>query len=99
MSASPGDPARSRDVLRHVPPDVRDLLQEPPYRCGRRERVFLLLWFAGYAAPHAAALAAGPGDAVDALWRSAGEPDDQTIERMASDAMVLASIVGHRRVQ
>ena len=48
--------------------------------------MFLTLWFAGYERVHAAALAAGPTEEVEALWCAAGSPVDEVLERMASDA-------------
>jgi len=71
------------DVLRLIPPEIARALREPPRRQGRRQRVFLVLWAAGYEPAHAAALAAGPVDEVERLWIAAGRPGDATLERMS----------------
>jgi hypothetical protein len=90
-----GGTTDSIDVLRHVPDDVASLLGQVGGN-GRRQRVFLLLWWAGYEAGHAAALVAGPTQEVDALWRAAGAPGDDVLERMAADAAMVWQLVPPR---
>jgi len=101
------DPALEDPILRHLPQDPpQQLLVMPKGERGKRARVFLLLWGAGYEQVMAWALAMGPQADVDELYdgwvaqvRAAGAVPDEVIDKMMADRALLASVAGRRAAQ